>query len=105
MFIIRPHGQWNVRICKYRRLAIGLWSDRCALDPLVVTEADVNRRVTWSFQQLCPRMFIQHSLAERAKLLPFIAAILRQIELAQAIGYLNLLTIKRLSRIATGKLP
>lgn len=76
-------------VCSYRRRDVGvvenwrvpvrLWGNRNALDVLVASKANFGFRITHGSQKLRSRMFVEHSLTERAELLPFEAAILHDL--------------------------
>lgn len=76
MLIVSSDSKGNVWVCEYGKVAVGFGSDSSALDELVGPIANVSGRFTCPLVQLSTRVFVEHSFAERAVLLPIITSVL-----------------------------
>ena len=76
MLVVCPYLRRNIRVGEDRELTTRLGRNSRALNVLIGPKPNVHGRVTHCLEQMSARMLVKHTLTERAKLLPFITAIL-----------------------------
>lgn len=76
MLVVITDGQWHIGVGENGKRTIWLGSDSSTIYVLIVSESLICCGI--ALQQLSARVLVEQALAESAKLLPFISAILRK---------------------------